>query len=188
MADVPARLRELLTPLAEDLGLEVFDLEYAGGVVRVTVDRPDGVDIDRIAAATRMFSRALDSEDPVVGRYTLEVSSPGLERALRTTAHLEWALGKEVTVKTDPSSGVPRRIRGTLTEVDEDAIAVVATELDGVPVTADPSAPPVRVARDHVSQARTVFSWGPGPKPGRSGGGGQADAKGPKGQKRVSAP
>src|SRR4051812_16484976 len=74
------RVRLLVAPLAQDLGLEIYDIEYSGGVVRVTVDRPGGVDIGQIGTLTRALSRALDEEDPLPGEYTLEVSSPGLER------------------------------------------------------------------------------------------------------------
>src|SRR5512139_844724 len=84
---VPERVRAVIEPVVAAQGLELFDLEQAGPVLRVTVDRPGGVDMEAIASTTRALSRALDEHDPIAGHYTLEVSSPGLERPLRTPAH-----------------------------------------------------------------------------------------------------
>ena len=61
------------------LDVELYDLEHTGGTLKVTVDRPDGIDIDTVADATRAVSRALDEADPIPGSYHLEVSSPGLD-------------------------------------------------------------------------------------------------------------
>src|SRR3954453_3841587 len=94
------RIRGVVDPLLGALDLTLYDLEVGGGIVRVTVDRPGGASLDEVAAATRAVSRALDEDDPIDGRYTLEVSTPGLERNLRTPAHYEGALGATVSVKT----------------------------------------------------------------------------------------
>ena len=78
---VLARVRELVAPIASDLGLELYDLEQRGGTFRVTLDTPPGSDggvtLDKLALASRLVSRELDEHDPVPGRYTLEVTSPG---------------------------------------------------------------------------------------------------------------
>src|SRR3546814_9850277 len=71
---------EIIAPLVEAAGLDLYDLELAGGVLRVLVDREGGADIDAISKLTRATSRALDEHDPIAGSYTLEVSTPGLER------------------------------------------------------------------------------------------------------------
>ena len=83
-------------------GLDLYDLELNGGVLRVVVDRRDagGVGMDAITQVTRPVSRALDEHDPIDGRFTLEVSSPGLERTLRTPEHFRGAVGTVVAVKT----------------------------------------------------------------------------------------
>ena len=86
---VSDRVRAVIEPVVAAQDLELFDLEQAGPVLRVIVDRAGGVDMEAIAATTRALSRALDEHDPIAGQYTLEVSSPGLERPLRTPAH--WA-------------------------------------------------------------------------------------------------
>ena len=86
---VVERVRSSVAPLLADLGLEIYDIEHGGGVLRISVDKPGGVDLDAIALATRIVSRQLDHDDPIPGRYTLEVTSPGIERPLRTPEHFE---------------------------------------------------------------------------------------------------
>ena len=76
------QIETLVSPLCERLEVELVDVEYTGGVVRLTVDRPDGIGMDYIAPLTREVSRALDHADPITGTYTLEISSPGLELSL----------------------------------------------------------------------------------------------------------
>ena len=80
-------LRARVEPALADQGLELFDLQVASGTVRVVVDREGGVDLETVTEATRQLNRVLDASDPLPGRYTLEVSSPGVERSLRTPAH-----------------------------------------------------------------------------------------------------
>ncbi|MFQ5556240.1 MAG: ribosome maturation factor RimP [Acidimicrobiales bacterium] len=156
------RVRELAAPLVEAEGVELYHVEHVGGVVRVLVDAPDGVAIDRIARLTRAISRSLDEHDPVPGRYTLEVSSPGLERPLHTLEHWRCALGADVKIKTKPDHDGPRRIRGTIVAVHDRAAEVEAE--DGLIHLLEPA---------DVVSARTTFEWGPGPKPG--GGSGRTD-------------
>lgn len=147
-------LRALLAPLVEARGFELYDVEDAGAVLRVLVDRPGGIDLDAVAVATRIVSDALDEADVLTGPTTLEVSSPGLERPLRTPAHHLAALGSEVDVKTVAGTGGERRFRGTLVEADEESFTVEGT--GGVR----------SFAYDEVERARTVFEWGGRPRPG----------------------
>jgi ribosome maturation factor RimP len=151
MSTTIERVRDLALPILADLGLELYDLEYVGGVVRITIDRPGGVDLGAISSVTRMVSRELDHTDPLPGEYTLEVSSPGLERVLRTQAHYEGALGTVVTVKTQPFVDGERRWQGPLDEVDDTGIVVAGR----------------RLAYTDIDKARTVFEWGGEPKGGR---------------------
>ena len=91
-------VRELVEPILARLGPELFDVEHQGAVLRVCVDRPGGVDLDALSDATRAVSAALDADDPFPGRYTLEVSSPGLERPLRTPAQFRRFVGTSINV------------------------------------------------------------------------------------------
>jgi ribosome maturation factor RimP len=154
-----------LQPVVTGVGLELVDVEFASGVLRVTVDREGGVDLEALTDANRAVSARLDEIDPVPGRYSLEVSSPGIERNLRTPAHFAKAIGATVTVKTRPQVPGERRLRGVLAASDEDGFAlVVEGSADG----------PVRLAYSDVDRVRTVFVWG---DKGDSGAGGSAPQK-----------
>ena len=111
--------------------------------------------IDRIAELSRGLSRLLDAEDPVSGSYTLEVSSPGLERKLRRPSHYEKSLGREVKVKTHGPVDDARQHRGLLTAADAGGFTL---DIDGRPRT---------IAYENVASARTVFEWDTAPKPGK---------------------
>jgi ribosome maturation factor RimP len=158
------RVTRLVAPILADLHLDLYDLEYRGGTLRITVDAPAGepegqrrgLDMEAIALATRLISRELDHEDPVPGHYTLEVSSPGLERSLRTPEHFVRSLGATVAVRLrDIGEGGERRVHGVLEAADESNITVRADdgELRTIP-------------HSHIDRAKTVFVWGPTPKPG----------------------
>ena len=77
------RVHAVVDPIVDDLKLELVDLVYAGGRLKITIDHPDGLNTEMLTKATRMISNELDATDPIKGGYTLEVSSPGLERPLR---------------------------------------------------------------------------------------------------------
>ena len=113
---VLARVRELVAPIASDLGLDVYDIEQRGGTLRVTLDTPagseSGVTLDNLALASRLVSRELDHHDPVPGHYTLEVTSPGVERTLRTPAHFRREVGKVVSIRLADVGHDDRRVSG----------------------------------------------------------------------------
>jgi ribosome maturation factor RimP len=155
---VSQRVRDVVEPVVAAEGVELFDLEQAGPVLRVTIDHEGGVDIDAIARVTRAVSRSLDEHDPITGQYTLEVSSPGLERPLRTPAHFRWAVGRDVSVKTVPDHPAGRRLTGRLAAADDSGITLEPADRPGEPVT---------IAYRDIEKARTVFAWGPAPKPGK---------------------
>ncbi|MEX2626641.1 MAG: ribosome maturation factor RimP [Ilumatobacteraceae bacterium] len=173
---VVERVRSLVAPIADDLDLDLYDVEQRGGTLRVTVDtRPDssgGVDLDTIALATRLVSRELDHADPVPGRYTLEVTSPGLERPLRTPAHFKREVGKRVTIRLTDAPSDQRRVDGVLTAADDTGVTVRAAEhssgasADSGAGDDDTGVAERTVPYDRIDRARTVFEWGPAPKPG----------------------
>jgi len=155
----PERVRSLIEPIVADQGIDLYDLELNGGSLRVAVDRPGGIGMDAIAELTRAISRALDEHDPISGHFTLEVSSPGLERQLRTPLHFQGAVDAAVTVKTVAGFDGARRVAGILHQADERGIVVA---------TGPPDGPLVAIGYDDIERARTVFEWGPTPKPGRA--------------------
>jgi ribosome maturation factor RimP len=154
--EVTETVRTLCQPVADDLGIELYDVERAGGILRVTIDQPGGIPLDVVAEATRRISRLLDEHDPVPGRYTLEVSSPGLERNLRTPAHYAWAVGRLTSIRTRHADGEVRRFRAI----------VLAADDRGIEVRPADGGENRRLAYDEIDKARTVFEWGPAPKPG----------------------
>jgi len=143
------RVREIVEPLVASADLELYDLELAGGVLQVLVDAPGGADIDAISRLARTVSRALDEQDPIEGRYALEVSTPGLERPLRTPQHFRSATGERVKVKTKPGVEGDRRVEGTITAADDDTVTI---EAEG--------AEPHTVRYEDIERARTTFEWG----------------------------
>ena len=158
----PDRVRLLIEPIVADLGVDLYDLELNGGSLRVTIDQPGGIGMAMIAEVTRTISRALDEHDPISGHFTLEVSSPGLERVLRTPAHFVAAVGTAVTVKTVPGYPGGRRLTGTIRSADDDGFVI---EPAG---PGDDRAEPISLSYHDVERARTVFEWGPTPKPGKA--------------------
>ena len=148
-------IRQFVEPVVTARGLDLYDVELAGTVVRVLVDQDGGVGVDELGEVTRAVSRVLDEHDPIPSRYTLEVSSPGLERRLRRPEHFQRSVGSRVVIKTVAGTEGDRRVEGELSAADDEGIAV--TTADG---------PARRLAYDEIDRARTVFEWGPAPKPG----------------------
>ena len=127
-----AELVNLLEPTIEQLGYELSDLELnLGGrdvVVRVFIDKPDGVDLSDCEMVSRQLSAVLDVEDALPGHYTLEVSSPGLDRKLTKPAHFQRFTGETVRVKLRFPLDGRRNFRGALRAADDEKIEV---EIDG---------------------------------------------------------
>lgn len=176
------RLHSLVAPIVSDLGLELYDLDYAGGVLKVTIDTlpgsPGGVDVDTLAQCTRLVSRELDHTDPIPGHYTLEVSSPGLERTLRTPRHFQREIGKTVSIRLRDVGNTDRRLNGVLVAADDTTCTVRVDGTAAAPIGDDRVVP-----YDQIDRAKTVFVWGAAPKPGKAGSG----AKKP-GSKRADRP
>jgi len=147
----------LVWPVVEAAGLEVWEVafgrEQGRRLLRVMVDREGGVDLDTIAELSERLSRRLDLEGFAGdASYSLEVSSPGLERALRSPRQFERSVGQQVKVKTvEPVDG--RRVHeGALVSADAEAIVIASAGGE------------VRVPYAGIASARTVFEWGPGLK------------------------
>ena len=155
MPTVAERVADAVAPVLADLGLLLHDIEHTGTAIRVVIDKDGGLDVDSLAAATRAISRLMDELDPIDGAYTLEVSSPGLERPLRTPAHFARAVGAEVVVKTVAGTEGERRFTGVVASADDATVTI------SLP---DGSSRSLRY--EEIERARTTFAWGPAPKPG----------------------
>ncbi len=129
------KLIELLEPVVRNVGFELWELEYAArrgnGFLRLFIDAEQGIDLEACEKVSRAVSAALDEADPIPVEYTLEVSSPGMDRVLRTWAHFARFVGERASVDMVlPVSG-RRRFLGKILAVDD---AEVTLEQDGQPV------------------------------------------------------
>ena len=153
------RLWAVVEPYVAAEGIELDDMDIVGKapgvVVRVTLDADGGVGVDRLAEFSRRLSRLLDEEDPIDGSYTLEVSSPGLERKLRRPRHFEKSVGREVKVKSRLQIEGDHSHRGVLVSANDEAFVV---DVDGSRR---------EIAYGDVVSARTVFAWEKAAKPGK---------------------
>ncbi len=115
------RLIALIEPVLAHLGYELVELEYAAGrsqaVVRIFIDKPAGITVDDCERVSREVAALLDVEDPIPTAYTLEVSSPGFDRVLRTPAHFERFAGSRVFVELKAPRAGRKRYTGMLQAV-----------------------------------------------------------------------
>jgi len=118
---VREQLIELLEPLVRHLGYELWELEFTGrnGVLRIYIDSADGIDVDDCETVSRAVSDRLDEADPIPGEYTLEVSSPGLDRVLRRPEHFQRFVAEQVSVEMKQLVNGRRRFVGKLLQASE---------------------------------------------------------------------
>ena len=121
-------LLKILEPAIEALDYELVELEFQGGVLRIYIDRPEGVTLDDCQKVSQQMSAVLDVEDPIPGAYTLEVSSPGLDRPLRKLMDFQLRAGQRVRIELLLPLDGRRRFSGTLRGVEA---AEVLIEVDG---------------------------------------------------------
>jgi ribosome maturation factor RimP len=148
--DFETPLHSLLTPL----GLDLYDVEFERGSLNVVVTKPGGVDLESLTKANRTISEWLDANDPIPGRFTLDVSSPGLERRLRSPGHFASALGEVVTLRELRQGEPTRRLEGRVLRSDATSVTLQ-----------DEQHGEVTVPLQSIERARTVFAWGAEAKP-----------------------
>lgn len=147
------RVRAVVEQPLSEAGFEVVDVERKGPVLALTVDllvgpgdqvdRAGGIDLEAVTEATRLVNTLLDDNDLLGAQTTLEVSSPGIERPLRTPEHFRRFVGTEVAVKLRPGTEGERRISGPLEAADDEGVMVAGR----------------RLAYADIDKARTVFVW-----------------------------
>ena len=130
------QLGKLLGPVVAGLGYELWEIEYApragGGLLRLYIDSPDGISLDDCEKVSRAVIAVLDAADPIPHEYTLEVSSPGMDRVLRTRAPFARFAGERVKVDMILLINGRKRFQGRLTQVGESEITL---EMDGSEVS-----------------------------------------------------
>jgi ribosome maturation factor RimP len=148
---VREKLMTLSEPLLEGLGYELVELEYAPGrghaVVRVFIDQPTGVGVEDCERVSHELAALFDVEDPVPTAYTLEVSSPGLDRVLRTPAHFERFMGARIWVELRVARDGRRRYTGRLAALGPEGIELT---VDGATVS---------VSFADLARARLAPEW-----------------------------
>jgi len=124
------KLIELLEPEVEALGYELTELEvnltHGHGMLRLFIDRPEGITLDDCGRVSQQVSALLDVEDPIAGDYNLEVSSPGADRKLVKPEHFDQFAGSMIKARFRQLVGGRRRIRGQLLGRDGDVIDIRA--------------------------------------------------------------
>lgn len=163
-ADGIRTLVEASLPASGLDGLELWDVEVTADTVRVLVDRAGGIDLDALSVlGAQVISPLLDAHPELTppGAFSLEVSSPGVERTLRRPEHFTTHIGREISVKTKSPVDGSRRWQGVLRSADDERIVVEPDVSSG-------HAGVVEVAFDQIDRVRTVLVWGPAAKPGQS--------------------
>lgn len=149
MRQDPFNLRDLLEPAVAAVGCELVGIEYhpsgKHSLLRVYIDKPEGVTVDDCSAVSYQVSGLLDVEDPIPGHYTLEVSSPGLDRPLFQARDFERFAGQEVKIRLRFPFEGQRNFRGLLQGLQEQQ--VVIEEQDGKRIS---------LPLDQIEQARLV--------------------------------
>ena len=148
-------ISSLVEPVVQASGHHLYDVQHNGGTLTVLVESQKALGVDELSELSRVLSNALDDDDPIPGRYTLEVSTPGVERRLRRAGHFAGAIGETVNIRTTPGTNGRRRIVGNLISVDGEFITIDESNRETVTIHID-----------EIEKARTVFEWGGGPKPG----------------------
>ncbi|MCE2524711.1 MAG: ribosome maturation factor RimP [Acidimicrobiia bacterium] len=142
-------VRSLAEPLLGHLGVELDDVQWGGGRLRVVVEASGGIDSETLVLVSRTISAELDAADPIPSRYTLEVTSPGIERPLRHPEHYRRAVGSRVAVKRHPGVEGERRLEGRLVAADDEWVTLESDAGERE-----------EIRLDTVERARTVFDWG----------------------------
>ncbi len=151
--NIAATVRELLTPTAVAMGYELWDVEFvregARRVLRLTIDKPEGINIEDCEAYHRAVDPILDEADPIDSAYYLEVSSPGIERELKYESHFAACVGEEVEVRLyAPDERGRKVLRGILAGLENGNILL------------DTAEGRVSVPKQNAGKVQTVFDFG----------------------------
>ena len=145
-------VKDELAAIVADEGLELVATEVVGSgaktILRLVVDGPDGVNLDQCASVSRQASAMLDVEDPIRHRYTLEVSSPGLDRKLYNPGDYDRYIGHRVKVRMAPSFRDHRTVVGELLAKNNDVIRIF-----------DDSGQEIELPIDQIFEARLEVDW-----------------------------
>ena len=150
MANIEERIENLIKSKIENLGYELYDVEYVKEgkdyFLRIFIDKQDGIDLNDCEKVNNEINDILDTADYIKQQYFLEVSSPGIERILRKNKHLQDNIGKEIVVKLFKQIDNKKEIEGILKEYNEEQI-IINNGQD------------LQIARKDIAQIKTKFNW-----------------------------
>ncbi|MFV2059631.1 MAG: ribosome maturation factor RimP [Gammaproteobacteria bacterium] len=130
----PVGLIELLEPAVEALGFELIGIEYHSqgkhSILRLFIDSPNGINADDCGSVSHQVSGILEVEEPLKGSYTLEVSSPGLDRPLFKLKHYEQFIGCKIKLKLREAVGKQKKFKGDITHIEGQQIFIFCADLE----------------------------------------------------------
>ncbi len=148
MASIEDKVENLLSKKIEELGYELYDVQYAKEgkdyFLRIFIDKEDGIDLNDCEKVSNEINPILDTADYIKEMYYLEVSSPGVERVLRKDKHLKNAIGKEIEIKLFKPLEKQKEIFGVLEKFDNDYIYL---DKD------------IKIDRKNISLMKLKFNW-----------------------------
>lgn len=128
MAKFEHKLTEMLRPAVEEVGKELLGIEFVSAgkhsILRIFIDHENGINVDDCAEVSRQVSALLDVEDPISTEYSLEVSSPGLDRPLFDLSHFQAVIGETINVKISMPLNGRRKFKGKLVSIENDTLIV----------------------------------------------------------------
>lgn len=152
MASIEERVETLIKPKIEEIGYELYDVEYSkegkSYYLRIFIDKPQGIDLQDCETVSNAINDLLDQADYIKEQYFLEVSSPGIEKVLRKDKHLQQNIGEKVAVKLfrkDENS--KKEYQGKLKDFNQEKIIIENEEKD------------VEIERKNVAQIKTIYDW-----------------------------
>ncbi len=151
MAKIEEKVEELITNTIQNLGYELYDVEYVKEArdyyLRVYIDNEKGITLDDCELVSNNITDLLDKEDYIKEQYFLEVSSPGVERVLRRDKHLEGNIGKNVQIKLFKPLNGKKQYVGTLKKYNENSLTIEIENQD------------INIPRQDIAQTKTIFEW-----------------------------
>ncbi len=151
MAKIEEKVEELISSVIENLGYELYDVEYVKEskdyFLRIYIDNEKGITLDDCELVSNNITELLDKEDYIKEQYFLEVSSPGVERILRKDKHLEANIGKDVQIKLFKPLNGKKQYIGTLQQYDANNIIIKQNDES------------ISISRQDIAQIKTIFEW-----------------------------
>ena len=151
MANIEQKVEERLTPVIENLGYSVYDVEYVKEgkdfYLRIYIDKKDGIDINDCEKVTNVINPILDEEDYIKDQYFLEVSSSGLERNLRKEEHFKAQINNQILVKLFKAIDKQKEYTGILKEYNKDFLILDVENKE------------IRIENQNIAAAKSVYNW-----------------------------